>query len=79
MKIVREIIVKEVVFIKNRHSNFDTIMVDYKFAKCLFQSEHGYSKEILIQFFIFQCSKYLKSNLVIYLKIDPDFILISLL
>ena len=42
MKIVREIIVKEVVFIKNRHSNFD-----HKFAKCLYESELGYSKEIL--------------------------------
>ena len=38
---------------KNRHTNFDTIMGDYKFAKYLYQSEHGYSKEILIQFFIF--------------------------
>ena len=47
MKIVREIIVKEVVFIKNRHSNFDTITGDHKFAKCLYESEHGYSKEIL--------------------------------
>jgi hypothetical protein len=45
MKIVREIIVKEVVFIKNRHSNFDTITGDHKFAKCLYESEH--SKEIL--------------------------------
>ena len=56
MKIVREIIVKEIVFIKNRHSNFGTIMGDYKIAKCLYQ------KEVLISFSFSNAQKILNKS-----------------
>ena len=55
-KIVREIIVKEIVFIKNHHSNCGAIMGDYKIAKCLYQ------KEVLTSFSFSNAQKILNKS-----------------
>ena len=45
-KIVREIIVKEIVIVKKSViCNFDTIMGDYKFAKCFIKVNMGIQRK----------------------------------